>query len=251
LSDLVAAVLAGGEGRRFRPYTELIPKPMVPVGSEERPLLEYIVWWLARHGVRDLVFLVGYRWRQVAAYFRDGSQWGVRIRYSVDDERYSNTGGALLKAWKLGLLGSDVVLVWYGDILAPLDVGALLSTHRKSGARATLAVARGYRVPVGVARVEDGRVVELVEKPMLPIYATIGILALDPSVLGEAGEALGSSFDVMGDLIPWMIGRGMRVQAYIHEGPWYDVGSMERYAKLDEAGLGEFLKAPPLKVESH
>jgi NDP-sugar pyrophosphorylase family protein len=240
---VAGVVLAGGEGRRFRPYTEIIPKPMVPVGPEEKPLLEHIVSWLSRHGVRDLVFLVGYRWRQVRNYFRDGGYWGVTIRYSVDTEEYRDTGGALLNAYKRGLLdGYDALLVWYGDILAPLDVRDLLERHQSWGAHATLVLASRYQVPVGVARVEgDSDIVELREKPWLDLRVTIGILALDPQVLGEAEEALGKSFDVMTHIIPWMIGRGMTVKAYPYDGPWYDVGSMERYAKLNHSNLEGFI----------
>ncbi len=236
-----AAVLAGGRGSRFRPYTDIIPKPMMPVGRLEKPILEYIVAWLYRAGIRDFVFLVGHRWRQIFNYFGDGSRFGVKIEYSLDEPPYGGTGGALLNAWRRGLLDGDVI-IWYGDILAPLDVPRLLGAHR--GAAATLAVADRYQVPVGVARVEDGRIVEMQEKPWLPLRATIGVLALDTGVLDEAGERLGTSFDIMGDLVPLLISEGLEVRAYVYEGPWYDVGSLERYQKLPEEELAEFLETP-------
>ncbi|MCE4598770.1 MAG: nucleotidyltransferase family protein [Desulfurococcales archaeon] len=245
-TDVVACILAGGEGGRFRPFTDIIPKPMMHLGPEERPLLEYIVRWLVKYGIRDIVLLVGYRWRQIANYFNDGGRWGVRIRYSRDTEEYSGTGGALLNAYKQGLLGSDPTLVWYGDILAPPDVHALLKTHEATGAHATIAPARTYRVPVGVAETDgEGSIVSLREKPDLPLNVTIGILTLNPNMLGEAEESLGRRFDIMGDLIPWMIQEGFKVKAYTHTGPWYDVGSLERYQKLREEELKEFLTLNP------
>jgi len=241
--NVVGAVLAGGEGRRFRPYTDIVPKPMVPLGPEERPLLEYIVGWLVRHGVRDIVLLVGYRWRQVRNYFRDGGYLGARIRYSLDTREYRGTGGALLNAYHRGLLGGGTVLVWYGDILAPVDVGGLLGRHRSWGADATLVLADRYQVPVGVAEVdEEGNVLRMEEKPWLPLKVTIGVLALETRVLDKAAGELGKSFDIMADLVPWMIKRGMKVKAYIYRGPWYDVGSLERYMKLDHSLLKEFLR---------
>lgn len=245
MTNVVAAILAGGEGRRLRPYTDIIPKPMVPVGPEEKPLLEHILAWLARHGVQRAVLLVGYRWRQIRNYFRDGSDWGLELAYSIDTPEYRGTGGALLNAHRQGLFrGADTVLVWYGDILAPLDVKALLRLHEETGADATLALADRYQVPVGVAEVdEDGNVKRLEEKPWLPIKVTIGILALKTNTIPEAGRELGKSFDIMADMIPWMIRRGMRVKAYIHHGPWYDIGSMERYAKLSNDDIARLLEA--------
>ena len=234
-------ILAGGKGSRFKPYSELLAKPMLPLNDRGRPLIDYIVRWLAGHGLRDLVVLVGHLSEQIRGYLGDGSRYGARIRYSEDDETYGNTGGALLKAYRAGLLDYDAVLVWYGDIIAEVDVGDVLERHKSWGAAATVVVADRYQLPVGVARVDsESRVVELEEKPWLPIHATIGVLALDPGVLGEAG-VLGTRFDVMGDLIPWMLRRGMDVRAYVYKGPWYDVGSLERYVKLDRSLFPRFL----------
>ncbi|GAB6148700.1 hypothetical protein JCM10135_12420 [Stetteria hydrogenophila] len=237
---VTGVILAGGKGTRFRPYSEFIAKPMLPVDERGTPLIEFIVRWLARHGVRDLVVLVGHLSGQVVGYLGDGGRLGVRVRYSEDDEEYGGTGGALLKAYRLGLLEGDAALVWYGDIIAEVDVSSVLRAHGEAGAHATLVVSDRYQLPVGVARLDrDGSVVGLEEKPWLPIHATIGVLALDPSVLRDAGE-LGTRFDLMGDLVPWMIRRGLRVKAYIHEGPWYDVGSLERYVKLDRSLFPRF-----------
>ena len=230
--NLRAAILAGGKGSRFRPYTDLIAKPMIPVGEEEKPLLEHIISWLSRAGVKDIVILVGYRGKQIRNYFRDGFYWGVHIEYSWDDEEYKDTGGSLLKAYRNGLLGEDTVIVWYGDILATVNIQDLLRSHKDSEADATIVVADKYQLPVGVARLEDGRIVELVEKPWYPLKATIGVLALETRVLKGIEGILGKSFDIMGHFIPWMIKKGYNVRGYVYSGPWYDVGSMERYAKL-------------------
>ncbi|MEB2836751.1 MAG: nucleotidyltransferase family protein [Desulfurococcales archaeon] len=240
---VVAAILAGGEGRRFRPYTEIIPKPMMPVGPEEKPILEHIIQWLSRHGIRDIILLVGYRWRQIRNYFRDGGYWGVTIRYSVDTDEYRDTGGALVNAYRRGLIeGYDRVLVWYGDILASVNVSDLLSRHEEWGADATLVLASRYQVPVGVAALSpEGDIVELQEKPWLDLKVTIGVLVLESDVIPRSHRALGNSFDIMSHMIPWMIREGMKVRAYIYEGPWYDVGSMERYAKFDPAILQGFI----------
>ncbi len=244
-NKISSVILAGGEGRRFRPLTYYIPKPMIPVGSSERPILEFIVRWLSRWGVRDILVLIGYRWRQVVNYFGDGSRFNVRMRYVVDKPPYSNTGGALRRALDLGLLDEyEDVLIWYGDILAPLNVKELIDVHRSSGADVTLVLTQAYRVPVGIATVDaDGRVVELSEKPELRLNATIGILMLKVNSAKRAVESLnlGYDFDIMGDMIPGMISMGFNVRSYIHDKFWYDVGSIERYEKLDHGKLEELL----------
>ncbi|MCD6324536.1 MAG: nucleotidyltransferase family protein [Desulfurococcales archaeon] len=243
VGDVTGVVLAGGEGKRFRPYTDIIPKPMVPVGPEEKPLLEHIIKWFVRYGVKEIVLLVGYRWKQVANYFLDGSRWGAKLFFSLDTEKFRGTGGALLNAYLRKLIPGDTLLVWYGDILAPLDINALLSVHRSSGADVTLVLADRYQVPVGIAEVDrEGYVVDLKEKPWLPLKVTIGILAMKKSVLSDLADSLGTSFDIMGDLIPFLIKRGKKVKAFTYSGPWYDVGSMEKYAKLNHDELSEFLR---------
>lgn len=232
---IVAAILAGGHGKRFHPYTEIIPKPMIPLGPDEKPVLEYIVKWISKFGIREFVFLVGYRWRYIYNYFEDGSRFNVRIRYSLDEENgYSNTGGAILKAYRSGLL-SPVTLIWYGDIISALNVSDLIEYHAKKGGDLTLVVTKRYQVPVGVAKLgDDLRITEMEEKPYLDINATIGVAVLNTKVLDSGvEEELGRSFDFMGDLVPWLISKGASVYAYIYNDAWYDIGSLERYKKIN------------------
>ncbi len=243
-NGISAVILAGGEGRRFRPYTDLIPKPMVPIGPEEKPLLEHIVKWISRYGIKNFVFLVGYKWRQISNYFGDGSRFNIKINYSLDDDRFNNTGGALLKAIVSGIIKDQSILVWYGDIIAPIDIDTLIDKHVKSNAHATLALASKYQVPVGVANVDDqDNIINLKEKPWMNVKATIGILVINTKVILDSERTLGTSFDIMEDLIPSLIERGYRIKAYIYEGPWYDVGSLERYQKLPEKELRKFLSS--------
>lgn len=251
ISSVQGAVLSGGKGTRFWPFNGLIPKPLVPVGEAEKPLLEYIVAWLSQNGINRIALLVGHKYKQVVNYFGTGSRWNVELVYSVDDEyeiskndigtlkcgvhMYCDTGGALLKAIRTGKITSDTILVWYGDIISDLDVKALLEKHFSSKAVATIAVADKYKVPVGIPRLDGDNVVEMREKPWLEnVKPSIGILAVEKEAVEEAGESIGKSFDIMRDLIPRIIRNGGTVKAYIHSGHWYDVGSIERYRKIPE-----------------
>jgi len=239
LKKATALIVAGGKGTRFHPYTEIIPKPMIPLGNEERPVLEFIVRWLERFGIKDIVMLVNHRWKYIRNYFGNGERFGVRITYSIDEPGgYTNTGGAVYKAYLDGLV-DDLALIWYGDILAKIDLNNLLTFHLEKNSEITLVVSRKYSVPVGVAELDqDGKIKSMVEKPVLNINATIGVGVVQRSVFeGGIIEKLKKDFDFMGDLVPHAIKMGKRVYGYIYEGDWYDVGSLERYKKINENEL--------------
>ncbi len=241
--EFTVVIPAGGEGSRFRPYTDIVPKPMIPLGEDERPILDYIVRHLAKKGSKRIVLLVNYKWRYIKNYFNDGSRYNIMLDYSVDDDTYSNTGGSLLKAYKEGLIKGDVILIWYGDIIANLDPMELIGFHQREGADAALVIADRYQIPVGLAEVDNEKNVKrLREKPWLNIMVTIGVLTLKPSVLDGIEGKLGTKFDLMGDLIPHMIESGKKVKGFLYSCEWLDVGSLERYKKINSSLLNKVIR---------
>lgn len=241
-----AAILAGGLGKRLRPLTYYFQKVMIPIGSKQKPLLEYVVKLLKYHGIRDIVMLVGYKHEQIVNYFEDGARFGVNIEYVVDKPGYAGTGGALLHAYKKNVFtGFDNVLVYYGDILTNMDLSSLIRYHVERSADATLAVASKYQIPVGVVEVnETNKIHSIVEKPWLPIKATMGILVIKTSVLSILEELHKNKekIDVMADFMPELIRRKLQIYAYVYDGEWYDVGTTERYEKLDNKKIDEMFK---------
>ena len=234
--DVVGVVMAGGEGRRLRPLTYYFQKCMIPIGSRQKPLLEYILLQFKRYGIVDLKLLVGYKHEQIVNYFNEGDRFGVKIDYFVDDPSMGGSGGALLSAAGKGAFDdADSLLVYYGDILSDIDLSAMLKQHVESGSVATLAVTDSYKVPVGVAEVEGRAVRGWVEKPTIEIYAGIGIMAIrsEALVMLEVLPSERKDPDLMGDLIPFLIERGERMEVYLTDAFWYDVGSTEKYEKLD------------------
>ena len=228
MGSFTAAIVAGGRGTRFKPYTDLIPKPAIPVGPRGLPLILYIAGWLAAGGAGRIAVLAGQGWEYVYSILRDGVG-GVPVVYSLDGEGYSNTGGAVSKAVLSGAVEGDVVL-WYGDIIAEVDPARLVGELESRGLDLLVVVATRYQVPVGVAVMEDGRLVEIREKPWLELKPTIGIAAARADALARFACR---QCDFYGEMVPAMIRGGARVGVYLHEGPWYDVGSLERYVKLD------------------
>lgn len=232
----VGVILAGGEGKRLRPLTYYFQKCMIPVGSSQKPLLEYIVMLMKKHGIKQTKLLVGYKHEQIVNYFNSGRRFGVSIEYFVDDPLLGGSGGALLSALRKGAFdNASDLLIYYGDIISNIDLSEMLRQHVKSGCLATLAVTKGYEVPVGVAEVQGQAVRKWVEKPMIDILAGIGVVALRVEALDLLGELSAEhvSLDIMSDLIPFLIARGRAVEAYTTDAFWYDVGSTEKYEKLD------------------
>ena len=233
---VIGVVLAGGEGKRLRPLSYYFQKCMIPIGTKQKPLLEYVICLLSHYGISDINLLVGYKHEQIENYFGDGNRFGAKITYSYDDPSVKGTGAALLNLYNKGLVERGTsILICYGDILSNINLTEMMAQHQESKAAATLALARGFQVPVGVAEVKEKRVTHWVEKPELDLLAGIGILALDAGVLEELrslGRSL-SDLDITRDFIPHLINKGYLVSAYITDAFWYDVGSTEKYEKLD------------------
>ena len=226
----------------MRPLTYYFQKSMIPVGSQQKPLLEYIVRLMRFHGIRKITMLIGYKGQQIVNYFDRGERYGVSIDYVWDSPEYSGNGGALLNAYLNGYFDDarDIV-VYYGDILSDINLSDLVRYHREGGFAATLALSPNYRVAVGVAELVSGRVLKLEEKPPLGKPVTIGILALkveSMKYLKELGESK-KEIDIMGDLIQSLIERGLSVGGYLTNSFWLDVGTTEAYEKLDPRDVDE------------
>ncbi|MEM1945698.1 MAG: nucleotidyltransferase family protein [Candidatus Caldarchaeum sp.] len=232
-------VLCGGEGSRLRPLTYYFQKAMIPVGREQKPLLEYILRHIRFYGFEETVLLVGYKGEQVVNYFGDGGRVGLKLSYVWDDENVKGTCVSLLHALRQKAFSADdTLLVYYGDILTNLNLRELVNKHVGEKAAATLALSPRYQLPVGVAEVVNGHIMEMREKPFIPINVTIGILVLEASQLKHANGLT----DIMSDLIPRLIKQGEKVAAYISDCFWYDVGSTEKYEKLSNEDVDRYLQ---------
>ncbi len=192
---MLAAILAGGFGKRLRPYTEEVPKPLVEVAG--KPILEWQIEWLKKHGVEEFVLLIGYRKEKIIEHIGSGSRLGVRVTYVVEDEPLG-TGGAVKNAEHI-LSKTDVFLVLNGDILTNLDPTKLVEKLDEGylGVIATIPLPSPY----GVLEIEDSKVKGFIEKPKLKDYwINAGVYALKPSALKyfpEKGDLERTAFPAM------------------------------------------------------
>lgn len=216
-----AVILAGGQGTRLRPYTTVLPKPLMPIG--DMPILEVVLRQLQRAGFKRVTLAVSYLAGLIEAYCGDGSRLGLDIRYSRETRPLSTAGPLKLIE---GL--DDTFLVMNGDLLTTLDYAAMVRHHREHGAAATLAMhRRSVRIDYGVVEVnDDGRLRDYIEKPELHYTVSMGVNVLEPRALAHIrdGESLG-----MPDLMLRLKAAGEKVLAFDRPCEWLDIGRMDDY----------------------
>jgi mannose-1-phosphate guanylyltransferase len=220
-----ALVLAGGEGTRLRPLTLTLPKPVIPLAGQ--PFLTFMLDWLRRHGVDDVLLSCGYRSHDVERVLGDEHR-GMRLRYVVEDEPLG-TAGPLRLAADEGVL-EERVLVLNGDTLTDLDLSDEIAQHAATGATATLAlVAVEDTASYGVVPTSDtGEVEAFLEKQPGPAPTNrinAGAYVLDSSVVEmvPAGRAV----SIEREVFPELVGKGL--YGYMADAYWMDIGTPGRY----------------------
>jgi dTDP-glucose pyrophosphorylase len=218
--ELSALIMAGGFGKRLRPLTNCLPKPMLPVGG--RPLLEFIVDRLRLAGITKIFISTHYLSEHIVEHFGHGGKFGVELQY-LKESKPLGTAGAL------GLMPpSDVpLLVINGDVLTEVDFRAMLSFHLEHEAALTMAVKEyTMQVPYGVVETGGPRVRQLWEKPSYSFLTNAGIYILDPSVLGciERNQRID-----MPDLIKRLIREDRMVSSFPLVEYWLDIGQHAEY----------------------
>lgn len=216
-----AVIMAGGEGLRLRPFTHTIPKPLLPLGR--KPVAQLIIERLAQCGIRNVIMALGYRSDLIRAFFQDGSQFGVSIRYFTDPTKLG-TAGALAY---LEDLDRAPFLVTNGDIIADLDYAEFLRAHAQSQALISVAIREAtLPIPYGVVETDNERVVAITEKPAYTYRFNAGIYALSPAARRLVPR--GQPYD-MTDLISAAIAQGHFVRAVPLTGFWYDLARVDDF----------------------
>lgn len=247
-----ALILAGGEGTRLRPLTYTVPKPVLPLAG--RPHIAYVIDWLVRHGVDDVVVSCGFLAEGMRRALRE-LEPGVEIRYAEEPDARGTAGAIRFADEMLG----ERFLVLNGDVLCDLDLTALIAQHERTGARATIAL---YPVedPTGyglIHRRDDGEITEFLEKPKPDQIDTdeinAGAYLLERSVLDEIPPDVAVSIER--EVFPRLIGKGL--YGIRLEGYWLDIGTPARYLEANwdilerrvETVTGETLDGPTMVGE--
>ena len=231
-----AMILAAGEGRRMRPLTTAMPKPMLPVGG--RPLVDRLIDLLRRHSVRDIAINLHHEPRALQAHVGDGRDLGVRVVYSSEERALGTAGG--VKRME-AFFGGDPFFVLYGDVFTNLDLTALRSFHTGRRAALTMALYQPDRpAECGVVRLgADSRVLEFVEKPEPGSepsrWANAGVYVVEPGILQFV--PVDQPFDFGSDLFPLLLERGVPLFGNRSDALVVDIGTPAGYARAQAVAL--------------
>lgn len=230
-----AIIMAGGEGSRLRPLTCGRPKPMVPVLN--RPIMTHIIDLLKEHGFTDIGVTLQYQPEAIRDHFGNGAEYGVNLRYFVEEIPLGTAGSVKNAA---GFL-DETFLVISGDALTDLDLARAVQYHREQGALATLVLTRvDCPLEYGVVITsEDGKITQFLEKPawgeVFSDTVNTGIYVLEPEVLDYF--APGQKFDFSQDLFPLLLREKKPLFGLVLPGYWCDIGNLQQYLEAHHDAL--------------
>lgn len=223
-----AVILASGKGVKMRPFTYEIPKPLIPVNG--KPLLEHGITLLRNHGIKNIIITVSHLAEKIEKHFKDGSKYGVNIKY-VHEKKPTGTGGALRAAHQH--LSDAPFIMLYSDVLLDLDLSEFTQVHTNTKAAIGTLALTSVADPsaYGAVKLRGSRIVEFSEKPVISndvsrlVFA--GYAVFKPAVFDFLTKKRGQ-LSLEQDIFPKLIKQG-HLYAYPFEGQWFDVSTPEVY----------------------
>ena len=221
-----AIILAGGLGTRLQPYTTFIPKPMLPLG--EKPLLEHLIGWVKKNGVKDIVLCVSYLRKTIEDYFEDGKRFGVKIEYAVSNKPLA-TAGQLKTAEKLI---DDTFVCIYGDSIFDFNLKNMINEHKKKKSFITMSLYE-YKTSIKYGVIDtknNGRVSAWNEKPEIKTKINMGCYIMERDILGFIPKNKSYGMD---DVIKKAISKRKKVNSILAKKGFIDIGDKETYEKAN------------------
>ena len=222
-----AVILAGGKGTRLKPYTTVIPKPLVPVG--EKAIIDILITRLVKCGVDEVTICLNHFAEIIMAYLGNGSKYGIKINYSLEEEPLGTVAPIAL----IHDLPEDF-LVMNGDLLTDLDFRELYKIH--TGQKALLTVSTYHRttkIDFGVLELnaEENKVKGFREKPEYSFNVSMGVYAMNRRLLEYVPRNQPFGFD---HLMLSLLDKKIPVNVFPYSGYWLDIGRPDDYEKANE-----------------
>ena len=222
-----AVILAGGQGTRLRPYTTLIPKPLVPIGNEYS-IIEIIIIQLVNHGFNHITISLNHMAPLLMSFLGSGEKWNIKIDYCMEDTVLSTIGPLTL----INDLPNDF-LVMNGDILCDLNYKEFFDFHLSNNNKVSVsAYKRQTKIDFGVLKSdEDGVITEFIEKPTYDFDVSMGIYCINKSVVDGLEKNIKYGFDNL--MIDGLKG-DMKYRVKPFDGFWLDIGRPDDYDYCNE-----------------
>jgi len=225
-----AVILAGGLGTRLQPYTTFLPKPMLPLG--EKPILEHIINWTKKSGIKSFVLCVSYLRKTIEDYFEDGEKFGIKIEYVISNKALA-TAGQLKTAEKFI---DDTFVCMYGDSIFNFNLKNMIKQHTKKKAFVTMSL-HEYKtnLPYGVIETsKTGKVLNWIEKPEIKANVNIGCYVMEPKVFSLIPKNKPYGMD---DVIKKAISKKKLVNSILTKKGFMDIGDKTSYKKANQQFL--------------
>jgi len=221
-----AVILAGGLGTRLLPYTKTLPKPMLLLGK--KPILEYVIKWIKKNGIRDIVLCVSYKRKKIESYFQDGKKFGVNIEYAISRKPLS-TAGQLKTAEKFI---DDTFVCTYGDTISDFNLKRMIKEHERKKVLATMSLYNyKYTLRYGVINTKKhGLISSWNEKPIFNAKINMGSYIFEPEIFNLIPKNKQYGMD---DAIKKAIIKKKRINSFISKNEFIDVGTKEIYEKMN------------------
>lgn len=218
-----AIILAGGKGTRLRPYTMTLPKPLVPLG--DMPIMEHIILNLKENDFTHITVTLNHMAEIIKSYFGDGSKWGVKIDYTLEQKALS-TMGPLTLVKDL----PDNFLVMNGDVLTDLNFSSLWEDHVRNNSLFTISSHRRVeKIDYGLLYQDDNNFLKrFEEKPDYSFLVSMGVYVVNKKILNYIPE---NSFFGFDDLMHKLLNKNEPVRIYEYNGDWLDIGRPSDYEK--------------------
>ncbi len=239
-----AVILAAGEGKRLRPFTEDMPKVMLPIAN--KPILEYVIEALADNNIRNIIMVVGYKKESIMSYFGDGNKWGVEINY-VFQEKQIGTAHALLQAKDYI---DDEFLVLPGDNIIDKECIAKLIKEKE---KALVIEESELSSKYGVVKISDGYISQFEEKPVVAetnIIST-GIYKFEPDIIDLVEQFVSEGKNNLTDVIQHIIKSGEKIKGIKGNGKWKDAVYPWDLLKMNADALREIPPQQAGKIEEN
>tara|TARA_Y100001970_G_C14166181_1_gene821430 strand:+ start:951 stop:1664 length:714 start_codon:yes stop_codon:yes gene_type:complete len=224
-----AIILCGGKGKRLRPYTNIFPKPLMPIG--EFPILEIVIKKLRKHNFKHITLAVNHQAKMIESFFGNGSKWNIKIDYSLESKELGTMG-------PLKLINDlpENFLVMNADILTDLNFNNFLNYHKKNKNNFTVSShTRVENIDYGVLICnKKSELIQFEEKPNEKFNVSMGVYAINRGILKLIPKNKKFGFD---SLMLEMLKKNIKVKVKKHNNYWLDIGRPSDYQRATEVFL--------------